>query len=86
MSDTDSFLFSCTIPENKTMEEILKENEKHFDFSNLSRDGKYGRALFTMDHKNDLNRYFFVGFFRDKLIFHNMIISGSNWNQKMQEL
>ena len=56
-TDTDSFLFSCTIPEDDTLVEILKRHENHFDFSNLSKDGKLGRHLFSIDHKNELNRY-----------------------------
>ena len=57
MSDTDSFLISLSIPEGKTLQEILKENGEHFDFSNLSKDGKFGKSLFSLEHKNKLNRY-----------------------------
>ena len=28
----------------------------HFDFSNLSKDGVLGKELFSMEHKNQLNR------------------------------
>ena len=56
MSDTDSFLLECSIPDGKTLEQILEENNQHFDFSNLEKNGKYGRTLFSMDYKNELNR------------------------------
>ena len=55
-TDTDSFLFSCSIPKEDTLVDILKRNEDQFDFSNLSRDGRLGKSLFSMDHKNELNR------------------------------
>ena len=57
MTDTDSFLFSYSTSGNKPLEKMLKENEDHFDFSNLKPDGKYGQSLFCMNHKNELNRF-----------------------------
>ena len=58
MSDTDSFLFSCSMPKNKELAQVLKENEEHFDFSNLAKDGRFGKTLFSLDHKNELHRYY----------------------------
>ena len=55
-TDTDSFLFSCKIPEDQTVTSLLKKHEEHFDFSNLSENGKLGKELFSMEHKNQLNR------------------------------
>jgi hypothetical protein len=55
-TDTDSFLFSCSIPKGETVKNVLKKHEDHFDFSNLSKDGELGKELFSMDHKNELNR------------------------------
>ena len=55
-TDTDSFLFSCKIPKGESVARILKKHEDHFDFSNLSENGKLGRELFSMKHKNQLNR------------------------------
>ena len=55
-TDTDSFLFSCKIPKGETMTSLLKKHEDHFDFSNLSKNGKLGKELFSMEHKNQLNR------------------------------
>jgi|FLMP01.1.fsa_nt_emb hypothetical protein len=55
-TDTDSFLFSCSIPKGETVKSVLKKHEDHFDFSNLSKDGELGKELFSMDHKNELNR------------------------------
>ena len=55
-TDTDSFLFSCKIPEDQTVTSLLKKHEEHFEFSNLSENGKLGKELFSMEHKNQLNR------------------------------
>ena len=55
-TDTDSFLFSCKIPKGESVANLLKKHEDHFDFSNLSENGKLGRELFSMKHKNQLNR------------------------------
>ena len=55
-TDTDSFLFSCKIPKGESVANLLKKHEDHFDFSNLSENGKLGRELFSMEHKNQLNR------------------------------
>ena len=55
-TDTDSFLFSCKIPKGETMTSLLKKHEDHFDFSNLLKNGKLGKELFSMEHKNQLNR------------------------------
>ena len=55
-TDTDSFLFSCKIPKGESVASLLKMHEDHFDFSNLSENGKLGRELFSMEHKNQLNR------------------------------
>ena len=55
-TDTDSFLFSCKIPKGKSVASLLKKHEDHFDFSNLSENGKLGKELFSMKHKNQLNR------------------------------
>ena len=55
-TDTDSFLFSCKIPEGEKVANLLKKHEDHFDFSNLPKDGELGKELFSMDHKNQLNR------------------------------
>ena len=56
LTDTDSFLFSCKIPKGETVASLLKKHEDHFDFSNLSKNGKLGKELFSMEHKNQLNR------------------------------
>ena len=55
-TDTDSFLFSCKIPKGESVKSLLKKHEDHFDFSNLSENGKLGKDLFSMKHKNQLNR------------------------------
>ena len=55
-TDTDSFLFSCKIPKGESVASLLKKHEDHFDFSNLSENGKLGKELFSMKHKNQLNR------------------------------
>ena len=55
-TDPDSFLFSCKIPKGESVASLLKKHEDHFDFSNLSEDGKLGKELFSMKHKNQLNR------------------------------
>ena len=55
-TDTDSFLFSCKIPENESVTSLLKKHQDHFDFSNLSENGKLGKDLFSMKNKNQLNR------------------------------
>ena len=55
-TDTDSFLFSCKIPKGESVAKLLKKYEDHFDFSNLSENGKLVRELFSMKHKNQLNR------------------------------
>ena len=55
-TDPDSFLFSCKIPKGESVASLLKKHEDHFDFSNLSENGKLGKELFSMKHKNQLNR------------------------------
>jgi len=55
-TDTDSFLFSCDIPSGETITSLLKKHQDHFDFSNLSENGKLGKDLFSMKNKNQLNR------------------------------
>ena len=55
-TDPDSFLFSCKIPKGESVAKLLKKPEDHFDFSNLSENGKLVRELFSMKHKNQLNR------------------------------
>ena len=91
MSDTDSFLFSCSIPKNKELVQVLKENEEHFDFSNLAKDGRFGKTLFSLDHKNELHRYYKdIERYIASIFFFNLstlIFSiGSRWNQKTQKL
>ena len=51
-TDTDSFLFSCKIQEGQSVKSLLKKHEDHFDFSNLSENGKLGKDLFTMKVTN----------------------------------
>ena len=55
-TDTDSFLFSCEIPDGETVTSILKKHKGHFDFSNLSENGRLGKELFSTKNKNQLNR------------------------------
>ena len=55
-TDTDSFLFSAEIPEGETVKSLLKKHEDHFDFSNSSKNGELGKELFSLEHKNELNR------------------------------
>ena len=55
-TDTDSFLFSCEIPDGDTVTSVLKKHQGHFDFSNLSENGRLGKELFSTKHKNQLNR------------------------------
>ena len=55
-TDTDSFLFSCKIPKGESVASLLKKHEDHFHFSNLLENGKLGKELFSMKHKNQLNR------------------------------
>ena len=57
MTDTDSFLYSCTIPKDETLNKILKDNEEHFDFSNLNPQGHYGKDLYCLTYKNTLDRF-----------------------------
>ena len=86
MTDTDSFLYSSSIPENKTFEKILMENKEHFDFSNLSKNGKFGQTLFSLDHKNELNRYSNLKNFIRYISLNRKIYLGLSWSQKMQKL
>ena len=51
MTDTDSFLISSSTSE-ESIEEVLKRNRHHFDFSNLPQT----HSLYNNEHKNELNR------------------------------
>ena len=57
MTDTDSFLYTCTIPKDESLTQILKDNEDHFDFSKLNPQGYYGKDLYCDHYKNHLDRF-----------------------------